>query len=269
MIFLKPSRLKLSVGLLVVAMGTFVSLQYNQVYARDCDRTNKPYDCTMSFRLFETEVNSWCAHTMPGRIDPDDESSPLASDACKLIFWTFVLKDGSSFRSAAGFNNPDYCSNPTGDQKELAKDFCYVIPKTNTDYYTYYKRIIDECGRGENRDALCVIDLKKEFLRSQDPPWALPETPTDAGQNVNTTRYEPNNNPFIRRVASYLRWLVIGLGLLGIFGVVLAGIQYAAAQDNAQSIAAAKGRLTNIVIGLFIYVLMFAALQWLIPGGMF
>jgi hypothetical protein len=59
-------------------------------------------------------------------------------------------------------------------------------------------------------------------------------------------------------------------GLVGIVIVTMitvGGIQYSSARDNPQAVAAARGRITNALIALVAYILMYAFLQYLIPGG--
>lgn len=63
--------------------------------------------------------------------------------------------------------------------------------------------------------------------------------------------------------------LTFGVGILGTLGIVIAGIQYATATDNAQQIAKAKARIAQIVIGLAIWGTLYVFLSWLIPGGLF
>lgn len=66
-----------------------------------------------------------------------------------------------------------------------------------------------------------------------------------------------------------LNVLTIGVGVLGTLGIVVSGIQYLTAADNEQQLATAKKRIVEVVIGLAIYAIMYVALQWLIPGGLF
>lgn len=64
-----------------------------------------------------------------------------------------------------------------------------------------------------------------------------------------------------------LNILVYGLGAAAILGVIIVGIQYMTARDNEQQATQAKKRLFEIVIGLVAWAVMFAVLNWLIPGG--
>lgn len=58
---------------------------------------------------------------------------------------------------------------------------------------------------------------------------------------------------------------LIGLAIVGSF--ILAGIQYTTARDNASQVEAAKDRILTTVLGFFIFLVGYALLQWLIPGG--
>ena len=66
-----------------------------------------------------------------------------------------------------------------------------------------------------------------------------------------------------------LQVLTWGIGIAGTLGIVITGIQYMTARDDANQMAKAKNRLIQIVIGLAIYAVMWAFLQWLLPGGVF
>ncbi len=63
-----------------------------------------------------------------------------------------------------------------------------------------------------------------------------------------------------------VRILIYGLGAAATVGVVIAGIMYLSARDNPQMVAKAKMRLIEIAIGLVAWSMLFALLQFLIPG---
>ena len=66
-----------------------------------------------------------------------------------------------------------------------------------------------------------------------------------------------------------LQVLTYGVGIAGTIGIVITGIQILTAKDNAGQLAAAKTRFIAIVIGLAVYAVMWAFLEWLLPGGIF
>ena len=60
--------------------------------------------------------------------------------------------------------------------------------------------------------------------------------------------------------------MTIGIGVLGVLGITVVGIQYLTAGGNEEKTRKAKQRLLEIVIGLAVYVLIYALLKWLLPG---
>lgn len=66
-----------------------------------------------------------------------------------------------------------------------------------------------------------------------------------------------------------LNILSTGVGILAVGGIVYASILYTSAKDNASQVSEARGMITNIVIGLVCYGLMYVGLNFLIPGGVF
>ncbi len=66
-----------------------------------------------------------------------------------------------------------------------------------------------------------------------------------------------------------LNVLTFGVGIAGTLGIVISGVMYLTARDNEAQMTKAKSRLINILIGLVAYALMWAFLQWLLPGGIF
>ena len=60
--------------------------------------------------------------------------------------------------------------------------------------------------------------------------------------------------------------LTIGVGVLGVLGITIVGIQYLTAGGNEEQTRKAKRRMFEIVIGLVVYVLAYSLLKWLLPG---
>ena len=59
----------------------------------------------------------------------------------------------------------------------------------------------------------------------------------------------------------------IGIGILAVIGITVVGIQYLTAGANEEQVRKSKRRLIEIVIGIIAYILLYALLQWLIPGS--
>lgn len=60
--------------------------------------------------------------------------------------------------------------------------------------------------------------------------------------------------------------MTYGIGVLGVVGIVLSGIQYITSQGDPAKMTKAKNRIVQVVIGLVIYAVMYAALVFLVPG---
>ncbi len=83
-----------------------------------------------------------------------------------------------------------------------------------------------------------------------------------------TTSILPNNMCITGLLLLVLKIFVYGLGAAAIIGVTIAGIQYMTARDNQAQVAAAKKRLFDVTIGIAAWAVMWAVMNWLIPGGM-
>jgi len=78
-----------------------------------------------------------------------------------------------------------------------------------------------------------------------------------------------SDNPIVVDLNKIVAFLSAGVGIVVVAVIILGGIQYMMAGDNPQAVGAAKQRVINGFIALVTFLLMFAFLQWLIPGGVF
>lgn len=129
---------------------------------------------------------------------------------------------------------------------------------------------------------LSAVDVSEPVLAAPVP--AMPSegsgganpgetNPDDSGATTpNKTQIEtsilPENWEIKDILGLALNILVYGLGVAATLGVIIAGIMYMTARDSEQQVAQAKKRLYEIVIGLVAWALMYAVLNWLIPGGL-
>lgn len=63
--------------------------------------------------------------------------------------------------------------------------------------------------------------------------------------------------------------LSFAVGAAAVAGLAWASVLYAKAEDNEGNVAASKELIRNIVIGLLLYMLLLALVNWLVPGGLF
>lgn len=57
--------------------------------------------------------------------------------------------------------------------------------------------------------------------------------------------------------------LTIGIGILGVIGISVVGIQYLTAGGNEEQTRKAKRRMFEIILGLAAYAVIYALLKWL------
>lgn len=106
----------------------------------------------------------------------------------------------------------------------------------------------------------------------------------DAGENKeNEDEKEPIDNtpeevktailPESWKIEDILNMILLvvttGVGIAAVGAIVYAGVLYITARDNAGQVSKAKTMIMNTVVGVVAYILMWAFLQWIIPGGVF
>lgn len=69
-------------------------------------------------------------------------------------------------------------------------------------------------------------------------------------------------------VNPFVTLLTFSVGILAAISIVVAGIQYASAGDDASKVSKAKERIWGTIVGLVAYLLLFAFLNYIIPGGL-
>jgi hypothetical protein len=77
------------------------------------------------------------------------------------------------------------------------------------------------------------------------------------------------STPIWHDVNLIVNFLSAGVGIVVTGVILVGGIQYIAAGDNPNALTAARQRITNGLIALFVFLFIYGFLQWLIPGGIF
>lgn len=85
---------------------------------------------------------------------------------------------------------------------------------------------------------------------------------TNKGSNI-------ENNAIWGLLLMVLNIMTAGVGIVAVGGIVYGAILYTTAGDKADQIKKASGVIANVVVGLIAYILLFAVVQYLIPGGVF
>jgi hypothetical protein len=76
-------------------------------------------------------------------------------------------------------------------------------------------------------------------------------------------------SPIVHDIQTIVNFLSAGVGVVVAGVIILGGIQYILAGGNATAVTAARQRIINGLIALFVFAFIFAFVQWLIPGGVF
>lgn len=115
--------------------------------------------------------------------------------------------------------------------------------------------------------SLGIVGLGAMFMMQQ-PAYAddlKANILTGCAQQAN----DPNGGGIWCIINIVLTVLTFGVVTLATLGLIISGAQYITSADNPERMAKAKNRIINVVIGLVAYAVMWAALNWLLPGGIF
>lgn len=125
----------------------------------------------------------------------------------------------------------------------------------------------DSTSSSSGSDALDVDEFNRNLTGIDQSP--------DGGDNCGGVNVafsvgcrDDFSNPILAYLVALLRFLSYGVGIVVILMIVIGGIQYAAAGDNAQSVSAAKKRIVNAFTALLLYIFAFAILNYVVPGGL-
>jgi hypothetical protein len=64
-----------------------------------------------------------------------------------------------------------------------------------------------------------------------------------------------------------IKFLSGAIGLVIVLMIVIGGVQYITSAGDPGAVKAAKGRIVNAIVALILFILMFAILNFIIPGG--
>ena len=110
-----------------------------------------------------------------------------------------------------------------------------------------------------------AIDCASGRVSQTDATQCAPLGNDCNGQSSNTCLTQ---SPIIKTINNVINFLAAGVGLVVIIVIILGGIQYSMAGDNASATSEAKKRIINGLIALIAFLLTYSFLQWLIPGGL-
>lgn len=86
---------------------------------------------------------------------------------------------------------------------------------------------------------------------------------------INNSSTQVSDNPIFFYLKNFLYFLAGGVGLAVVGGIVAGAYMYITARANAAQTQKGQTMILNSVIALFLFIFMYAILQFLIPGGIF
>lgn len=93
--------------------------------------------------------------------------------------------------------------------------------------------------------------------------------PCDGSGSSQKLRECLEKNPIVVIIQWVINFLSIGVGVVVVIMIIIGGIQYASAGGNPSGVSEGKKKITNAILALLAYIFLYAALQWLVPGGIF
>lgn len=121
-------------------------------------------------------------------------------------------------------------------------------------------------------------DCRPGYYRPAGTPESHGCLPMPANHTVNTPsrfsgdckddQLDKDNCGIVAYLVLFIQALSALVGIVIVLVIVISGIQYTAARENPQWVSAAKDRIREAVFALLIYLVAFAFLNWLIPGGL-
>ena len=114
---------------------------------------------------------------------------------------------------------------------------------------------------------LAIIMFLMASLISFSPLAFAEDKPKSGGGDENAILKDVNSIEELLNIA--LVTVSSGVGLLAVGSLIYAGVLYASAGANSSQVSKAKEMIRNTIIGIVAYTVMWAFLQWLIPGGVF
>ena len=88
-------------------------------------------------------------------------------------------------------------------------------------------------------------------------------------EEVNTDNGGVENTGVWSILLTAINIITAGVGIAAVGGIIYGSILYTSAGGSQEQVKKAMGIITNVVIGVVAYALMFSGLNFIIPGGLF
>ncbi|MDX1765645.1 MAG: pilin [Candidatus Saccharimonadales bacterium] len=100
-----------------------------------------------------------------------------------------------------------------------------------------------------------------------------PNNPNAAAENDHCLEFDENtasleDNPIFTYLGIVINFLLGGVGIALVTVIVIGGYQYMTSRGDPQKVTAAKKKIAFAVVGMIMFLLSAAFLDWLVPGGL-
>lgn len=109
------------------------------------------------------------------------------------------------------------------------------------------------------------LSIKVEGAREASDPGT--GQPTGTFCLTKSTGGGVQDNPIILFLKTIVQFLIVGIGIGLVGGLVFGGLTYMTARANAQQVQKAEEIIRNTIIGIALYIFAIAIVNFLIPGG--
>lgn len=150
-------------------------------------------------------------------------------------------------------------SNKQDCEKNIEKDGSTKIFINGKSYDINYSG-----WRNSNEAAL---NAYIERLKNAGDDGAAGDAPSCSGLVNIIPCDEKGGNPIMSLVLMVVNFLSVGVGLAVVGGIIWGGIIYSQANGSSQKAQEGVTIITNAVIALIVFILMYSILQFIIPGG--
>lgn len=153
--------------------------------------------------------------------------------------------------------------------KPLENGKCYVSQATMAPSITASEVSCDTINAKTERDQEVQqendakdmdAEAKQQFTSRNDSVNCKGETPDKLKVCV-------QQNPVIQQFTQIINFLTIGVSVIITIVVIIGGMQYMTARNNPQAVTSAKKKIAAAIIAFAAYMILWAFLQYLIPGG--
>jgi len=154
---------------------------------------------------------------------------------------------------------------PSGEQVGSSVD----VPNGKSSTLTLYcvKGTAEHTSRTNNTPSVSTKKITPPG--SEEPEGDAGTDACDVKTSIIPVDCSTGGNPIWGLLLMAINILTAGIGIVAIGGIIYAAILWTTAEDKNAQIVKSKETIFNVVVGLVAFALLYAFLQFLIPGGVF